>query len=200
MSAGCGGWARRAASPWRNWNRDRSFRHRLTSGLKCSPRVRPRYAVDQPGDRASRKDREPRTEPNGNRDDRCGPLWQTVHGEMSPVALTLDDISRAMVAGSLTEGVPAFRSGVEPVANFTAGRVHLGEADAPPAPARLTGYPPVDRALSGAEPARSAARANRLAWGPAQRSPPRATKGPTIKGCPPRVPSPGTGPSRGYCG
>jgi hypothetical protein len=37
-------------------------------------------------DRESRKKREPRAEPNGNRDDLQGPTWQIVHGAMSPTS------------------------------------------------------------------------------------------------------------------
>jgi hypothetical protein len=51
-------------------------------------RARPQRGVEQPGDPARGKDREPRAEPNGNRDDRYGPIWKMVHGAMSPIVLT----------------------------------------------------------------------------------------------------------------
>ena len=40
--------------------------------------------MEQPGDRTSRENREPRTDPDGGRNDPQGPARQIVHGVMSP--------------------------------------------------------------------------------------------------------------------
>jgi hypothetical protein len=37
--------SQRPASPWRNWNRRRSFAHRLTSGFERYLRTRPQCTV-----------------------------------------------------------------------------------------------------------------------------------------------------------
>ena len=71
-------------SPSCSWKPSRFSLRRLMFGRARRLRARSQYAVDQPGDPASVEDREPRAEPNDNRDDRYGPLWQTVHGAMSP--------------------------------------------------------------------------------------------------------------------
>ena len=71
-----------------SWKPSRVSVRRLMFGPTRRLRARPQCAVGQPGDPASRKDREPRAKPNGDRDDRGGPIWQTVHGAMSPVVLT----------------------------------------------------------------------------------------------------------------
>jgi hypothetical protein len=78
----------------------------------------------------------------------------------------------------------------------TSAELHRAASLAPPPPAGLAAYPPLDPELCGGELARSPARANTRAWGRAQRSPLRATTAPPIKGCPPREPPPaGPGPS-----
>ena len=82
-----------ARHPW-SWKPSRFSVRRLNTRPALSFRARPQCAVEQPGDRASREEREHGAEPNGNRDDRYGPIWQTVHGAMSPVVLTKPSFSR----------------------------------------------------------------------------------------------------------
>jgi hypothetical protein len=41
---------------------------------------RPLAAAQKPTNRASYQKREPRVAPNGNRENRCGPIWQIVQG------------------------------------------------------------------------------------------------------------------------
>jgi hypothetical protein len=76
-----------AASPWRGCD-GRSFSHRLTSGLRCYLWALKQHATQKPTNGASHQKREPRDEPNGNRDDRYGPIWQIFHGVMVRVTLT----------------------------------------------------------------------------------------------------------------
>jgi hypothetical protein len=74
----------RAASPPRSSDASRFVAGQVNSRQRRYLRARPKHAVEQPGERASGEDREPRTEPNGNRDWPQGPSWQAVHGIMSP--------------------------------------------------------------------------------------------------------------------
>jgi hypothetical protein len=75
---------RATSSPLRSCNAGRFSVCRLTSGTRHLHRPRPQCPMDQSGDRASREDRKPRYEPNGNRGDRHSPSRQIVHGSMSP--------------------------------------------------------------------------------------------------------------------
>jgi hypothetical protein len=59
---------------------DGAATHRLKSGLRCCLRGLQHSAAQKPTNRASQLKREARAEPNGNRDDRFGPIWQMVHG------------------------------------------------------------------------------------------------------------------------
>jgi hypothetical protein len=71
-----------AVSPWRGCD-GRSFPHRLTSRPRCCLRALQQRATPKAINGASHQKREPRREPNGNRDDRNAPiradcLWRDV--------------------------------------------------------------------------------------------------------------------------
>ena len=67
---------------------------------------RPLVAAQKPTNRASYQKREPRAEPNGNPDDRYGPIWQ-MSMVSSPVTLTGAHLAHDLVTVLLTTaGVP----------------------------------------------------------------------------------------------
>jgi len=117
------------------------------------------------GDRASVEDREPRAKPNGNRDDRKDPIWQTVHGAMSPVVLTEASVPRIGYWIVARWPAAAFALDGVSVGCYAAPAVSIGPSLALPSLSRLAGFQPVDAELYGGELARSPARANRRAWG-----------------------------------
>ena len=152
------------------------------------------------GDRASVEDREPRAKPNGNRDDRKDPIWQTVHGAMSPVVLTEASVPRIGYWIVARWPAAAFALDGVSVGCYAGPAVSIGPSLALPSLSRLAGFQPVDAELYGGELADHLREPIDEHGGRGQRSPPRATTVPPRKGWPPSVPSPGTGLACAYAG
>jgi hypothetical protein len=81
----------------------------LSSELMRYHRARPQQAVEQPRDRAGRKDCEPRTNPNGDRDDPQDPSWQALHSVV-PRRNNPGRICRSAVNEFSTAAPPAWRT------------------------------------------------------------------------------------------
>jgi hypothetical protein len=84
---------------------------------------RPLVAAQKPTNRASYQKREPRAAPNGNRENRFGPIWQIVHGVVPRHTDARPSCSRLDRLGSSRRGHRISRNAKE---QFRAATINTG--------------------------------------------------------------------------